>query len=169
MRAGRRYFLVAFLLDQRKRWVIWYSGERDGFVLSEPGKIATFETSVMAMTFAADNQIHIELAKAPSTYDFDRLLRWTRRRLPRRIKCEEFLDAWNFITDVVATIGASARFNALNSQVDPIYRKLFWGSNIPSVTPNGKSFIPNWSNTEMTSLANLLRLGAGELRRATSA
>lgn len=47
-----------------------------------------------------------------------------------------------------------------------MYDKLFWGSNIPAVTPAGQKFNPDWSASEIAALARVLSSGLANVREA---
>ena len=164
----RQHYLCVFLMSQKKCWVIWYNGEIDGLVVNASGKVMCFSTPELARAYANRHAIELE-DKPPAQYDFDRLERWTRRRAALHIDCVEFLNAWNMLSDVLASTGGSPRFSAQDSRMNQIYEKLFYGNNLPSVTPRGRRYVPRWSSQEMGSLAQLLRVGIHELRRVTSA
>jgi hypothetical protein len=40
-----------------------------------------------------------------------------------------------------------------------IYDKLFWGNNLPLITPEGERYLPEWSADEVQSLAQILASG----------
>jgi len=40
-----------------------------------------------------------------------------------------------------------------------VYDKLFWGNNLPAMTPPGERFVPTWSAEELEALAALLSAG----------
>ena len=163
-----QHYLCEFLLSQKKCWVIWYSDMVDSLVVGASGKVMCFDTPELARAYA--NQNAIELSNdAPMRYDFDRVERWARRRSALRVDCVRFLAAWNMINDVLASRGGSPRFSKLDSRMNKTYDKLFYGNNLPSVAPQGKRYTPQWSRQEVGSLAQLLRVGIHELRRATSA
>jgi hypothetical protein len=44
-------------------------------------------------------------------------------------------------------------------QFPKIYHKLFWGNNLPPVTPEGCHFNPEWSRDELAALAGVLSAG----------
>ncbi|MES2462151.1 MAG: hypothetical protein V4671_16320, partial [Armatimonadota bacterium] len=42
---------------------------------------------------------------------------------------------------------------------DELYRKVFWGNNLPSLTPEGKSYVPMWSTREVIRLKAVMKDG----------
>jgi len=55
--------------------------------------------------------------------------------------------------------GADDTFEQLDSRFSEVYEKLFWGNNLPAVTPKGFHFDPEWSPDEIAGLATVLRAG----------
>ena len=47
-----------------------------------------------------------------------------------------------------------------------IYDKLFWGCNLPSMTPPGMHYEPTWSPEEITTVVEVLHSGLRLLRDA---
>src|SRR5262245_484055 len=92
---------------------------------------------------------------------------WVGNNRDVAVDCDEALAAWNLFGDVARSIhGASGVFEGLDRQFGKIYEKLFWGNNLPSITPEGCHFDPEWSSEEITALAAVL--GAGlEMFRAS--
>jgi hypothetical protein len=99
-------------------------------------------------------------------WDFDNILAWCNDPHPP-VDCSHLLNAWNMLADIHASRGKT---NNLLSNADQrgwaIYEKLFWGCNLPAVTPEGQKSEPTWSVEECRSLAQLLRLGLAELEAA---
>ena len=67
--------------------------------------------------------------------------------------------AWNLFSDVAHSMpDKGSAFEHLDSQ-PTIYDKLFWGNNLPSMTPEGMHYSPEWSAAEVASLAEILSAG----------
>lgn len=61
-----------------------------------------------------------------------------------------FLDAWNFFEDLIHTFGLEQDFSKFRTvHLDAVYEKIFWGCNLPAVTPEGKSYSPLWADNEI--------------------
>ncbi|HEU4388411.1 MAG TPA: hypothetical protein VFV34_11485 [Blastocatellia bacterium] len=71
--------------------------------------------------------------------DLDAVARWCEHADARRIECRLLLDAWNFFTDVAASVPGKVRaFVGGFARYTPVYDKLFLGCNLPAVTPEGQ-------------------------------
>jgi hypothetical protein len=79
------------------------------------------------------------------------------------------LAAWNLFADVAISVeNRGLAFKHIDSQLPKtIYEKLFWGSNLPSMTPEGAHYDPGWSLDEIHSLAEILGSGLQMLKSCT--
>jgi hypothetical protein len=64
--------------------------------------------------------------------------------------CKILLDGWNIMEDLIRTVGQESDLLSLRCPVlDKLYEKLFWGNNLPAVTPEGASYSPIWMQEEI--------------------
>lgn len=64
--------------------------------------------------------------------------------------CSLILDGWNFLDDLLRTTGLNKKEEILkSSRLNKVYKKLFHGCNLPSVTPEGCSYNPLWTRKEI--------------------
>jgi hypothetical protein len=64
--------------------------------------------------------------------------------------CTLIFNGWNIIDDLLRTIGLKETKEMLNiKRLKKIYQKLFYGCNLPSVTPEGCSYNPLWTRKEI--------------------
>jgi hypothetical protein len=73
------------------------------------------------------------------------------------------LNTWNILTDIARSL--SLPMHGAKESLD-VYDKLFWGSNIPAVTPEGQKFTPDWSASEIAALVRVLSSGLANVREA---
>ena len=64
--------------------------------------------------------------------------------------------------------GRGIAFDHLDSQFPSIYDKLFWGNNLPSLTPKGRHYVSEWSPDELAALAEVLSAGLALFESCTS-
>lgn len=166
-----------YRLDNQSRYLIWYSIEdaavdMDGFVLDENNKILSFGTLEDLAAYAERENLPMESesldAQNLTLMRFDMVARWlnSRKTKPRRpvaIRCSEFLSVWNLFTDMSRSLGGN--FDADRKRTNGVYDKLFWGSNLPVMTPEGESYTPRWSASEKRILREVIRHGLRMFRR----
>lgn len=104
-------------------------------------------------------------SEEPVLHDFDWVAGWVNEpQTP--IKCNEALAAWNLFSDVARSVHESA-FEPLDSRFPDVYNKLFWGSNLPSLTPKRCHYDPEWLPEERRVLAQVLGTGLEMFRSFT--
>ena len=76
------------------------------------------------------------------------------------IDCSSFVDAWNFFDDLAGlSDGADTPYIRLSRTRGACYDKLFWGCNLPAVTPAGERFEPVWHAAEVAEIREVLAVG----------
>lgn len=151
----------AYIFKGKKTILIWQTNGRDTFMTESDNRLLQSST--------VNNLKKILKSKATKVHwsdyveiDFDKF--WTALRNLRSKKasssktCKDILAGWNFIEDMGRTFNLKKEMMQLRSRLlDKAYDKLFWGCNLPSVTPEGKSYSPLWSTAEINSLRVELR------------
>lgn len=157
------YYRLLYKLDGRNAFLIWFSNDCDGIV-AQDGRMLSFSNDDLLRQFAA--QARLVLAdETPMPHDLDSVQAWL--LCPRRdtIDCSATLSAWNLFGDIARSLPtAGAAFSALDRAHDCIYEKLFFGNNLPAVTPESEHYEPSWSDDEVAALATILDHGLRLLR-----
>jgi hypothetical protein len=96
----------------------------------------------------------------PILYDLDFIAAWVAVPV-EPVDCVQVLNAWNLFTDISASVHSprNSAFETLKSRSRVLYDKIFWGNNLPAVTPIGEHFVPSWSQSELRSIAEILAAG----------
>lgn len=93
-------------------------------------------------------------------YDFDRLEQWCRAPRAEQVDCPVFLNAWNFFDDLAGLHDRpDTPYACLSHKAARSYDKLFWGCNLPSVTPAGEHFEPSWRADELAEIRTVMEAG----------
>lgn len=71
--------------------------------------------------------------------------------------CGKLLNAWNVFGDIARSVGASLEDSG--PEASACYDKLFYGSNLESVTPAGEHYSPEFSDEERLLIAEVLNRG----------
>lgn len=70
-----------------------------------------------------------------------------------------FLNAWNFLDNLASLHeGADSAFNRLSHEA-ACYDKLFWGNNLPAITPAGEFYRPSWRDEELAEIRSVFEAG----------
>lgn len=85
--------------------------------------------------------------------------------------CTHLLNAWNLLADIARSVNAS--LDDRGPEADKCYDKLFYGTNLPSITPPGEDYSPHFDDYEQRVITEILDRGRAILtsrlgRRATT-
>jgi hypothetical protein len=152
-----QYFSLLYRLKAEDRYLIWISNEQDSVVVDARGFVPCFRDIASLRVYAELNHYSLQ-GEEPIIHDLDWVAAWTTVPVVQ-VDCSEALAAWNLFEDVARSIpGRGSAYRRLDSQL-ALYNKLFWGCNLPSVTPKGRHYVPVWSADEVASLAEILTEG----------
>ncbi|MBF9254306.1 hypothetical protein I2I11_13455 [Pontibacter sp. 172403-2] len=162
----KQYYIIELQLNNQAKYLIWILDEVDGLVTdpaAEELRLLTFSKKDYLFEFAQKDGLAIE-EKVSAKYDLDLIKDWV--KYPTGfIDCKEFLNAWNLFTDVVTTLGIEFGGNKKEKVRNLVYDKLFFGNNIPAITPEGQEYSPEWTKKEIARLAEIMNEGLGILRK----
>jgi len=157
----RVYHVCGVRLDGRELLFLWFTNDRDGIEEISPGQIRTFPSAESARTWA--RQGGVTVAADPTVwYDLQEIAQWCGRPTAEGIDCARFLDVWNLLGDLSSD--STSIFRGADRRGKAVYDKLFFGTNLPSVTPPGEAYSPAWSEADVRELARVLQLGLAEFR-----
>jgi hypothetical protein len=157
---SRTYFRLWYRLDGADGYLIWFSNEEDGIVVEADGSAPAFR-DLAALQAYADSQHLDMLIEEPILHELDSVAAWLARPV-HAIDCDAFLAAWNLFADLAASTGAV--FEPDSERTRHVYDKLFWGNNLPSVTPPGERYVPRWSAAERRIVRQVLGAGLALFR-----
>ncbi|MDJ1484116.1 hypothetical protein QNI16_26700 [Cytophagaceae bacterium YF14B1] len=158
----RLFFAIGFSLDQKDRYLIWIQDETDQVLVETDGLIPVFNSETALAKYAAKKYVEI-VNEEPVFCDLDYLSNWIAQ--PNNpIDCQMFLSIWNLFTDIASGINRSFTGNEKDKLTNKVYDKIFYGNNLPSVTPEGKYYIPVWTKAERGRLIEIMSEGIALLR-----
>lgn len=152
----KTYYSYRFRLDYKKNYVIWFTNDKDGILTNSENKILCFDDSTALTDFAQKQNIAVEIDKNQKQLDLDLFRSWLESD-DARVNCELLLDIWNFFDDVSKSI--NKEFDSDREFTKNIYDKLFWGSNLPVVTPENEFYEPVWCAEELRIIRETLSAG----------
>jgi hypothetical protein len=151
----RLHFPCRVRLSGADVFVIWYEDERNGIVRVPDGRLLVAASRASLAVEASEVGVAPE-PEDQTNYDFDQVRAWCRRPTAEGVECSAFLDVWNFFDDLAGLHTASDTESArLSRAAVGCYDKLFWGNNLPSVTPPGEQFVPSWSPEELAAIGRM--------------
>jgi hypothetical protein len=158
----REYYQTRLRLGGEDLYLIWFTNDTDGVVVEGDKSVASFRTRSELLSYAARRGLLLE-AEEPTLFDLDAVERWLNRPDAGAIDCSLFLNSWNLFTDI-ASSRRNAVFDRDSRAAVTVYDKLFWGNNLPAVTPPGEHYEPIWSDEEVSELRHVLSAGMALVR-----
>jgi len=159
--SNRVHHVCTFTFDGRQLAFLWFTNERDGVEESVPGQIRVFASADGARAWGLKAGLVVS-SDAPTSYNLDAIAEWCAHPTATGIECRVFLDVWNLLADL--GFESNSIFRGADRRGVAVYDKLFFGNNLPSVTPPSQAYSPTWSDEEVRELARVLRLGLAEFR-----
>ena len=153
---SRQYYILWYRLDGCDSFLIWHSDEQDGVYVDPGGFVPSFKDTASLSEYATVRDIGVD-TEGPILLNLDVLREWLERKAVGLIDPHSFNGAWNLFADVSRSVNGG--FDANQKLTQRIYNKLFWGCNLPSVTPEGEQYHPAWTKRELEIMRNILSSG----------
>ncbi|HEX8459452.1 MAG TPA: hypothetical protein VF656_19325 [Pyrinomonadaceae bacterium] len=151
-----QYYILWYRLNGSDSFLIWYSDEKDGVFVDADGSVPSFKDAGSLVKYAEARNVSVD-AEEPILLDLDVLGKWLEERNVELIDPNSFNGAWNLFADVSRSINGG--FDPDQELTQKIYDKLFWGCNLPAVTPEGKQYHPAWTRRELKIMHDVLNSG----------
>lgn len=150
----RDFFICPIQINRKVVYTINYQNDFSGFHLTPDGSIAAFTSISKLDEYAA--QMKITHLRCLETYNLDIAFDWLKSPKGKSIECSKFIDVWNLSGDYRNAV-AQKNMDSEDKSHAELYQKLFWGCNLPAVTPAGKKFRPVWTKAEVRELKRVMR------------
>lgn len=151
--------ILEFRFGEHSELLIWYEDENGkDCVYTLNNKVQTFETENEVRECAA--ALGLNCAGA-CIYDAEMLKSWIETH-EETVDCGFLLDFWNIFGDIAYSVGR--KFEPVRTKKsNKVYNKLFFGLNLPAMTPPGEKYVPLWTKKERKLLRELMRFGLNML------
>ena len=155
------HYVVCIHVANRDKYFLWVDGEgeQDHFAVLPNGKIASAASKDDICAWSKTMGLHVSENK-PVRIDLDEVfLLIDRLKTDEPIEkhdCEALINAWNLLEDFAKSIGLIEANGKSPDRLGNLYQRLFFGNNLPSMTPEGKSYSPNIGLKEQKELASYL-------------
>lgn len=165
-----KMYPYSYIFKKKRKILIWQSGKKDTFRVDSEGRLVVAENIKTLQSSLGEDSNRVHWNEA-SEIDFDRFwvvlknLRTGRASSPKT--CSLLLNGWNFIEDMLRTFAMSKEKRRLKSPLlNRAYKKIFYGINLPSITPDNKSYSPLWEHEEILTLRKELSIVWNNLRQS---
>lgn len=144
---------VELYLPKRHGIALWYSGEQDGLLVQEDGKLRIFADGSEALAFAKEQGY--PPAESITVYAYPPL----QALQQGQVDCPSLLHWWNLFSDIAQSVHQPFSGDARDEKTQNVYNKLFYGCNLPAMRQGGPLYYPVWSDEERILLQKILRDG----------
>lgn len=143
--------ILRFIFNDGEKYLIWHNDDKGKDVVEIRGsKILAFDTLEKAKEFAGYDCGYWE-------YDFSELEKFI-YSYDKNFNCKIILNFWNIFNDIVYSFGEKIP-DERTRRSDRCYNKLFWGNNLPAVTPDGCEYEPVFTRKERKNIRRILSYG----------
>jgi hypothetical protein len=149
-----------YIYRKKKTFLLWHTSayKRDGFEVDSNNCLISgkSERELRASLGIESNRVKWSEGAVIDLDRFWSALRHLRVGRPSSTRtCKILLEGWNFIEDLSRSVGLARCTKRLRSPLlNQIYKKLFYGNNLPAITPDGKSYSPLWLRVEISAIRN---------------
>lgn len=150
-------FPYAFVYQKQETWLIWcsYEDKNDSFLTNTDSSFLFFAYSKEILKKKLGENGKEVNWEDYAIYDFDvfwrRLKNMSVKYASKPDTCSVLLDGFNFLSDIIYSLSESDGGDKPKLS-KCIYDKLFFGCNLPSVTPENKTYNPMWSKLEIKEM-----------------
>ncbi|MDE5764013.1 MAG: hypothetical protein K2N49_07275 [Ruminococcus sp.] len=136
-------------------FLIWYEDENmKDRVYTSDGKAIVFHCENQARKKAG--QLGFEAGETVF-YDVERLFYWIETH-SKEMDCDFLIDFWNMFSDIACSVGTELE-PIKTRRIKRCYNKLFWGLNLPAVTPEDCEYEPVFTKRERKLIREIMRTG----------
>jgi hypothetical protein len=104
--------------------LLWYYGEPDGVIVDSDERIVTYESREAIQKFALESGMVVSKEES-ANYDFDAARKWTHNPTASGIDPELFLNYWNMLDDICASVGQAVSSGVPRVDENHAYDALF--------------------------------------------
>jgi len=151
------YFELPYRLNQKERWLLYFTNDHDGVATDKDGTVLTFASKDSLAAYAKKKRW--KLKPATQDLDFDRVRQWVEKIDGTKPDCPALYATWNLMGDIASSLGQAGRFPGYDNKYEPIHEELFWGCNLPGMAPADRPYQPRFTKEEVKSLQEVLAYG----------
>lgn len=158
----RSYTICPITIDGNQIFLLFFDNSFSGLYVDESRFAIGSRTLTSLAEFA--NKTSLPLVSEVGYHrDLGQICSWLDNPSSETLNCSSAIDLWNLGSDYEN--GCQNRNTDKDDTEDKdLYEKVFWGCNLPSVTPPGKKYEPIWSDDEISQLITILQRHVDVLR-----
>ncbi len=152
-----RYYICKFILDKMIYYCLWHSDTDDFFKINED---IVYCNSVEDIKKIIKNE-NLIVGEEIAEYDCEKIEKFSKNNI---LSPNEILNFWNILMDLSKSLKVNFIGNDRTKKIDKIYAKLFYGCNLPAITPENEEYIPVWTKKEIRKIKEIIENGLFILR-----
>lgn len=149
----KELFLIKFDMYGNEHYAFWYTGDMDRFLLNKNKKIRNYKTENEAKLFAKREGYRLDEEITFISLDIFQALKM------EILDCNLVLTYWNLLSDAAHSVNSQFWGDNQDEDTQNIYRKLFYGCNLPAMKMSGQDFCPDWNKEEKKRIVAILENG----------
>lgn len=157
----KKHFAVLFIYEYEQHYSIWISDDQDS-LMTENEKIILFSDMLSLKKYCERKRLSLE--EGIAEYDIDKLAGWVDEE-SSTIDVSFILDFWNVFMDVSNSV--KELFVGNEEEYSDLYRKLFYGNNLPTINTSENDYIPVWNEHEVDQIKFIMKSGIKLFRENT--
>jgi len=152
---SKEFYIQSYKYKDEIKYLLWYTNDKNGIITAE-NKILSFSSISQIEDYKKINSIDTETYEIK--IDFDNIASWINGK-SSTFDIKNILEIWNLFTDISESIDLDFKGDHKSHLTNKIYDKIFYGNNLPSVTPEGKSYSPIWNKFEIKRIKEIFLNG----------
>ena len=149
------YCLVEFKMSNQTYYCLWFSDNRDAFLIDKNGKLIMFYCEAEMRDFCKIHDLDTQV-DAAILYDIDTFIE---KICLNDIDCNLILRFWNIASDMAYTLKEPfiGDDNGVDCIILDVYNKLFYGTNPLALKKNSPEiYSPVWGESEINIIRNIM-------------
>jgi hypothetical protein len=149
------WYPLALKVGGRTLFLLWVSDDWAlNRVLACAGRVVSFSDEESAREYALAENLTLAPKEELRLHDLDSAVSWL--EADTEPDCRLLLAIWNLAGDVARSVNEP--FEDRGEVLDDVYNKLFFGNNLPSMTPAGEQYHPEWTEEELRLLRATIQI-----------
>ena len=160
------WYPLALKVGGRTLFLLWVSDDWAlNRVLADAGRVIWFSDEQSAREYALAENLTLAPEEDLGLHDLDSAVSWL--GADTEPDCRLLLAIWDLAGDVARTV--SEPFEDRGEALDDVYNKLFFGNNLPSMTPPGEQYHPQRTEEKIRLLRATIQIAVDLIRSRAGA
>lgn len=161
------YFILPVTWEKTTLYLIYFSNDDDGIVMSPEQKFAMASSRAEALALAKKRKLSLQ-EEEMELLDLGVIQSWVNSRSMKVPEANLIYRSWNFFGDVATSLKLADHYLGYDEDYISLHDELFWGCNMPGLTQSAERYEVDLSQSEIRNLRSILRSGLEIFRQGLS-